>query len=306
MTEQKYYLYKITNKVNGKLYIGVTQNPTDRFKQHAKAKDSNRGSAIHRSIEKHGWENFSTDLLCVGSRKYIYDLELAAIESYGSHVSTGMGYNVCLGGVGVKTTDWSKYDHLLPFKSNIELAKIIGCSSCTVSSRRVSLGILSTRAYSAAETRRLSTEALTLAIKYGYSVKEAADKYGLAASELAKELKKQDLEDLYKEARETHKNIQLDKAVSYLLSHYDSLGLVAENFNIGKLRLTDTLKARGLLKEYQRRLKNKPAKLRKVWREVDPMLTNNSDKEISEEVGLTPYEVYSRRKLLGLIPYIKP
>ena len=51
------FIYKITNKVNGKSYIGQTRNTVEfRWRQHYKAKDN---KYFHRAIQKYGKENFA-------------------------------------------------------------------------------------------------------------------------------------------------------------------------------------------------------------------------------------------------------
>lgn len=56
-------IYKITNSVNGKIYIGLTtKTAQERFKQHM---DLSRRSdyAIHRAMRKYGKENFTVEIL---------------------------------------------------------------------------------------------------------------------------------------------------------------------------------------------------------------------------------------------------
>ena len=52
-----YYVYKITNKINNKVYIGKTNNLQKRFNQHV-SKKNKHVSVIKRAIEKYGEENF--------------------------------------------------------------------------------------------------------------------------------------------------------------------------------------------------------------------------------------------------------
>ncbi|WP_162828306.1 GIY-YIG nuclease family protein [Escherichia coli] len=88
-----HYLYKITNLLDGKLYIGVSDQPNRRFKAHCKA-----DSLVGRSIKKHGTSNFRMDVLVAGDRAYIYELEAKAIESYNTIAPNG--YNLTAGGFG--------------------------------------------------------------------------------------------------------------------------------------------------------------------------------------------------------------
>ena len=53
-------IYKITNKLNGKVYIGQTIHPKKRFQEHCSSKDN---LPIHLAIQKYGKENFSFEVL---------------------------------------------------------------------------------------------------------------------------------------------------------------------------------------------------------------------------------------------------
>lgn len=98
MQEDVHYLYKITNLVNGKLYIGVTNNPTQRKYQHFS--NSKEGRLVNKAARKYGKDSFSFEVICVGSREYVYDLEQKAIELYNSDATKGHGYNLSVGGEG--------------------------------------------------------------------------------------------------------------------------------------------------------------------------------------------------------------
>lgn len=61
-------IYKITNILNGKIYIGQTTKSIEkRFGQH-KCATGNRNSSISSSIRKYGEENFSIEI--IDSRKF--------------------------------------------------------------------------------------------------------------------------------------------------------------------------------------------------------------------------------------------
>lgn len=92
-----YYLYKITNLVNGKLYIGVTNNPDKRKRQHLYEDKNNKNPLIKAAIRKYGVESLVFEVVCIGSQEYIYDLERKAVEAYGSRYH---GYNLIPGGRG--------------------------------------------------------------------------------------------------------------------------------------------------------------------------------------------------------------
>ena len=98
MSSENYYLYKITNLVNGKLYIGITVNPKLRERQHFTKRTTN--SLVCRAVKKYGRENFKFEVLCIGTKDYILNLEVKAIESYNSSSINGYGYNIHSGGRG--------------------------------------------------------------------------------------------------------------------------------------------------------------------------------------------------------------
>lgn len=53
-------IYKITNLINGNIYIGQSKDPETRFKQHI---NGNNPSLIHLAIKKYGEENFSFEII---------------------------------------------------------------------------------------------------------------------------------------------------------------------------------------------------------------------------------------------------
>ncbi|QAX99805.1 endonuclease [Pseudomonas phage PaSzW-1] len=87
------YLYKITNSVNGKTYLGVTFNPRRRWQQHQYT--SSNCIKLRRAIAKYGKDNFKFEVLCSGTEEYILDLEYKAIIAYDS---IREGYNTIPGG----------------------------------------------------------------------------------------------------------------------------------------------------------------------------------------------------------------
>ena len=63
------YIYKITNKINNKVYIGQTIKirASDRFSQHkylARHLEQEKvNSYLHKAMHKYGVENFSFDII---------------------------------------------------------------------------------------------------------------------------------------------------------------------------------------------------------------------------------------------------
>lgn len=64
MGNAKMVIYKITNKLSGKCYIGQTSNPIEkRFTQHSCKTSGDKKSAIKAAIVKYGKNNFYIEVL---------------------------------------------------------------------------------------------------------------------------------------------------------------------------------------------------------------------------------------------------
>lgn len=92
-------IYKITNLVNGKIYIGQTrQSLIERFYKHcSKYSDSHFFMPIKQAIFKYGKENFKIEAIEYCDEESINDREIYWIEYYDSY---NKGYNCTLGGQG--------------------------------------------------------------------------------------------------------------------------------------------------------------------------------------------------------------
>ena len=92
------FIYKITNTINGKSYIGQTiQNVKERFYQHCATKCSKAVSnmAIHRAIKKYGKSNFTVEVIEEIDSANLNDRERYWIKCYNSYNN---GYNSTKGG----------------------------------------------------------------------------------------------------------------------------------------------------------------------------------------------------------------
>ena len=87
-------IYIIKNNINGKIYVGQSQNANIRFKQHCKPCNSDN-SVIGRAIKKYGRANFSMKIIEHQIENY-NEREQYWISYYNSLVPSG--YNVMKGG----------------------------------------------------------------------------------------------------------------------------------------------------------------------------------------------------------------
>ena len=85
-TTKTYYIYKLVNEANDKVYIGQTRNPQSRF-----SKCQYRGRKIKDAIESIGWDKFHFNLLAqVNTEEEANRLEEQFITEYDS---VNSGYN---------------------------------------------------------------------------------------------------------------------------------------------------------------------------------------------------------------------
>lgn len=114
---KKYVIYKFTNNINGKNYIGKTNNFERRKLEHLRG-SKNPNKVFHYAIKKYGIKNFSYEILfnqkC--SKEWIDELEKYFIYFYDSFGK--FGYNMTVGGDGY---DWSGRKH--SEESKIKMSK---------------------------------------------------------------------------------------------------------------------------------------------------------------------------------------
>lgn len=90
-------IYKITNNVNGKVYIGQSINIKARWKDHINALNRNDSHSVllQRAWNKYGQDNFSFEILELCSEDVLDEVETRYIEAYDS---INKGYNIESGG----------------------------------------------------------------------------------------------------------------------------------------------------------------------------------------------------------------
>jgi group I intron endonuclease len=93
------YLYKITNKITGKCYIGVTvqENCETRWRKHINSLKYKEGCPLlKKSMKKHGVENFTFEILIICFDTDVVKYEKEYIKKYNSQQPNG--YNILSGG----------------------------------------------------------------------------------------------------------------------------------------------------------------------------------------------------------------
>ena len=99
-----YYMYKITNLINTKIYIGVhsTTNLDDGY--------MGSGRGIKAAIKKYGKNNFSKEIIeFFNSYEEMIAKEKEVVNE--SFISTSNTYNACIGGQGGQWKGFTKDTH---------------------------------------------------------------------------------------------------------------------------------------------------------------------------------------------------
>lgn len=134
-------IYRITNKVNGKSYIGQTRYTLEfRWRQHQHKSDN---TYFHNAIRKYGKDNFTIEIL---EECNISDLDSKEIFYIAKYDTFNNGYNLTIGGSGNRTLLLDdKYDeieslYLSGFSSN-KIATLFNVDKATVVKILKSLGV---------------------------------------------------------------------------------------------------------------------------------------------------------------------
>ena len=89
-------VYKATNVLNGKMYIGQTSRPERRFAEHTWK--GSKSKILSAAISKYGKDKFEFTILCwCPDKSYADYVEQELIKA---HDTRRVGYNICAGGEG--------------------------------------------------------------------------------------------------------------------------------------------------------------------------------------------------------------
>lgn len=129
------HIYKITNKINGKSYIGKTLGSIeDRWREHwsESTKERTKNRPLYRAFKKYGKLNFTIEEIEKVKDSEANIREQYWIEFYKTYGKTG--YNATRGGEGKKTVD---YEAVIKLYSEVfnqrKVAKELGVCVDTIS-----------------------------------------------------------------------------------------------------------------------------------------------------------------------------
>lgn len=109
--EKKFIVYVHTNKINWKMYVGITsQSPKKRWRNGKGYTDSrrNKNTKFKYAIEKYGWHNFEHDIIASNlTEKEAINFEILLIDKL-SLLDDKFGYNMSSGGKGPNMVECSE------------------------------------------------------------------------------------------------------------------------------------------------------------------------------------------------------
>ena len=175
------YIYKITNLINGKVYIGQTGLPSvqDRFNEHVKKAKQHVNRYLYDAMNYYGVDNFSVEELEHCDKNELDSREIFWISHYHSN-DKNFGYNMTSGGGGGDT--WTHNPNKAATSAKLRLANT-GKKRSAEFSKRLS------------EIKKgnyyidVDTEQLTAAIQEGKTIDELCSIFGLSYSSLIRRCK---------------------------------------------------------------------------------------------------------------------
>lgn len=103
------YIYKITNTINNKIYIGQTSKTIEeRFKAHISKAKQHINRYLYDAMNHYGYENFIIEQIEQCNNDLLNEREMYWIKKYQSNNSQ-IGYNMTEGGEGGNT--WERNPH---------------------------------------------------------------------------------------------------------------------------------------------------------------------------------------------------
>ena len=281
-------IYKITNKVNGKSYIGQTRYTIEfRWRQHQHKKDN---TYFHNAIHKYGIQNFSVEVLEECDVEKLNSREIFYIAKYNTFKE---GYNLTIGGEGNKHLVLDdKYDeikelYLSGFSSN-KIATLYNVDKATIIKILRSLDV-KIRDKSIKINHQEFLE-LIQDYKTGYSLRELAKRYDCSSRSLKEYLLRKgiDIKDKYTILKDEESQ---ERMINEYLDGDTSLKELLNKYHCSYNTFTKTLSLHGIDKKGKgNHFKLNPSKCLEAIRMFN---TGSSVKDISKRFEVDKCTIYS-------------
>lgn len=249
-------IYKITNMINGKVYIGQAKDIEKRHKDHINMSFNQNlhqyNYVLYRAIRKHGLENFSFEFLIEVEEELLDLMEIYYIEQYNSYIyaENSNGYNMTRGGQSnrngiVSKKQREKISKTLKGMHAGEDNPFYGKTHSEESKRRMSIS--QKERFKNKENHPMWGKSLSEEQKQKISESERGEKhynFGKTLSEEQKaKISKTKKERKYRNGRSVR--IICDNIV------YDSIKSCSEAIGVRPARLSSWLKKNRIPKEYE-------------------------------------------------------
>ena len=231
-------IYKITNNINNKVYIGQTRYTLEfRWRQHWNKKDN---TYFHNALHKYGKDAFTIEILEECDYKDLNSKEIFYIAKYDSFNN---GYNLTLGGDGNKRLLLDdKYNeikelYLSGFSSN-KIAILYEVDKGTIVKILKSLGIKIRN--NQLKINNQEFQEIVNAYNSGQSLKSLAKNYDCSAAGLREFLKKRGVEIKSKTSIKdlifdySNTNIKVNDILSKYHCEYSTFVKILSKYNISK------------------------------------------------------------------------
>lgn len=209
------FIYKITNRVNNKVYVGQTRFTLEhRWKQHIYESKRDLSKPLYKAIIKYGISNFYIEPLEEVPYEKLNEREIFWIAELDTF---NKGYNATKGGQGKLTIYQDSYfeeikDLYLCGFSSIKIGKMFNLSDKTVINLLKCLGVkVKTKKHSRFKLNAYETNELIQAYKEGINLTNLGKKYHVSKDTIKKYLQNNgvDIKDRYNLLKDTEKHESL-------------------------------------------------------------------------------------------------
>ena len=141
--KRNYCVYCHTNKINGKRYIGITNNVKRRWRtngiEYKPDKNMNQNVAFWNAIQKYGWDNFDHEILVDNltfdeakqlERYYIHKYQ--TFIGYFDKREDRLGYNSTLGGEGTQGLKGELHPNYGKHLTDEQKSKLVDANSIAI------------------------------------------------------------------------------------------------------------------------------------------------------------------------------